>query len=389
MSQSQGHGRYATRLAPPVAGPSVSLDRAATCALMLGALLTLTTCATGKEPPALTKMANLAVAGTFVFGVGEQGCRIPRTKADCDKNVQFDPGQPTATVEIKPFAIDVHEVTNEQYRFCVEMEKCSLPPGDNGPSGIGDYFTNARYNTYPVVAVRLKQAEEYCNFAGKRLPTEFEWEMAAGGAVKTVAEKRIYPWAKPGFQGPLSQCDKDVNIAKCNGGTQLTRPVQVSTADVVLIGGTSVYDLFGNVAEFTISDAKQQLTCDWENPVNPYGCQDCGPCLLTTRSKGECEKVCLQCVCGANSQPSAKPNCYQPCDNPICPRRLGNATPLVGYHTGKNFEQLRVVRGGSFYNHSNKDDKMSCDGRADNRAQTVGPTGDPQYHYGFRCVKAL
>ncbi len=349
--------------------------------------VTAATCATGKDPPKLTAMANVNVSGTFVFGTGEQGCNIPQGSA-CDANKTFDPGQPTATVDLKPFAIDVHEVTVEQYRFCVAMDQCSLPAGDNGPSSIGDYYTNARYDRYPVVMVRHKQAEEYCKFAGKRLPTEFEWEIVAGGPAKSVGEKRIYPWTKPGFQPGLASCDKDVNIARCNGGLQLTRTVASSLDDFVLVDGVKVFDIAGNVAEFTSSDSVKQLTCDWDNPNNPYTCQDCKTCLQT-KVKDECTGGCQPCLCGANSTPNSKPNCYDPCENPICPQRLPGSTPIPGYYLGKNFEQLRVVRGGSYYNHSNSNDKMSCDGRSDNRSQAVAPTGDPQTHWGFRCAKSL
>ncbi len=350
-------------------------------------LCAASTCATGKEPPALTAMAKVNVSGTYVFGTGEQGCNIPQLAA-CDAKQTFDPGQPTATVDLKPFAIDVHEVTVAQYQYCVAMEECSLPAGDNGPAGVAEYYTLDKYLQHPVIMVRHKQAEEYCKFAGKRLPTEFEWEIVAGGPAKTVAEKRIYPWAKPGYHPALTTCEKHVNIARCNAGTLLTRAVEASLDDVVVVDGVKVYDLAGNVAEYTASDAVKQLTCDLANPDNPYECQSCSACLLN-KGKAECASVCQPCKCGAKSAADGKPNCYQPCESPVCARRLAGSPPIVGYYTGKNFEQLRVVRGGSYSSHNNTADKMSCDGRADNRAQTAAPTGDPQPHVGFRCARSL
>ncbi|MBM4342680.1 MAG: SUMF1/EgtB/PvdO family nonheme iron enzyme [Deltaproteobacteria bacterium] len=370
--------------APPRASSMGILGR---LALWAAAALLACTCATGRDPPKLTAMATVQVAGAYLFGTGEQGCNIPQGAA-CETNQTFDPSQPTATVDLKPFAIDVHEVTIEQYGHCDAMEQCSKPAGDNGPSGIPDYYTNSRYDRYPVVMVRHKQAEEYCKFAGKRLPTEFEWEVAAGGAAKTVGEKRIYPWAEPGFQPALKKCDKDVNIAQCNGGLQLTKPVESSVDDVVVIGGVKVFDLAGNVAEYTSSDSVKQLTCDLANPDNPYTCEGCKSCLQI-KAKAECASQCQPCKCGAGSTEKSKPNCYQPCETPICARRLADSAPLPGYPLGKNFAQHRVVRGGSYYNHSGSADKMACDGRFDNRSQAVEPTGNPQTHWGFRCAKSL
>ncbi len=345
----------------------------------------LTTCATGLEPPALTAMAVLPNAGKFVFGSGELGCRVPQTPDACQKDTLFDPQEPSAVVAVKPFAIDVHEVTNEQYRFCVAMDKCSLPAGDNGPAGIADYYTNSKYDKFPVVMVRWTQAVQYCEFASKRLPTEFEWEYVAGGPAQTLTEKRIYPWAVPGFQPPLKKCDKDANIARCNSGNLKTRPVKGSLDDIVDVGGTKVYDLGGNVSEFTSSDFVDKVTCD---ATQPYECEACGKCLLN-KSKTECENDCKPCKCGNDSTESKKPNCYAPCENPICPKRLTTAVPLDGSYTSKNFQQKRIVRGGSYFNHNGADSVMDCDGRSDTRKQTTSPIGDPQYHYGFRCAKSL
>ena len=368
----------------PAAIPAFCTRRTLSLAFV-GMLAVLTTCATGLEPPTLTATAPLPKVVPFVFGLGEMGCKMPFGKEQCAANAIFDPQEPTATVVLKPFAIDVHEVTNEQYRYCVAQEKCSLPAGDNGPSGVGDYFTNSKYDKFPVVMVRWTQAVEYCKFAGKRLPTEFEWEYVAGGPAQSVMEKRVFPWAPPGPLPPLDKCDKDANIARCNSGNQVSRAVMASADDFVDIGGIKVFDLVGNVAEFTASDFDDRVTCD---AAQPNTCAACGTCLY--QGKGvDCTSICTPCICGDNSTPSAKPNCYQPCQNPVCPRRLAGSTPLDGSYTGKNFQQKRMVRGGSYFNFSGAAASMDCDGRSDTRKQNISPTGDPQTHYGFRCAKDL
>lgn len=349
----------------------------------------LAACATGVTPPSPTPMASLSPAGPFLFGMGELGCNVPQSAAACDKDDKFEPGAPTALVSVPPFAIDVHEVTNEQYRYCVAMERCSLPAGDNGPAGISDYHTNAIYNNHPVVMVRWGQAAEYCRFLGRRLPTEFEWELAAGGQASTVDGKKVYPWATPGYQAPLADgaCDKNVNIARCNSGLKSTRPVMTSKDDVTVVGGVAIHDLVGNVSELTASDWVENLGCDANQP---YDCQDCKACLLkakTAEDKKACG--CLTCVCGNDSTPQSKPNCYQPCQNPTCAKPLAGAPPLSGAYTGKNLAARRMVRGGSFYDYGNNEKKLRCDGRSDTRSLFAEPTGDPLTHLGFRCARSL
>jgi formylglycine-generating enzyme required for sulfatase activity len=353
--------------------------------LLLGLWSLTGSCATGRAPPAPTAMAEFRDEKPFTFGMGLLGCTIPQSTEACKTASSFESGEPEVLVTVKPFALDVHEVTNEQYQYCVEMGRCSEPAGYNGPPGIVDqYFYNERYNDYPVVLLRWNQAREYCAFVGKRLPTEFEWERAAGGPSPTKEEKRVYPWsAKLGYEPPLTKCDKDANIAACNSGTSSTRPVRASADDVVSESGQQIYDLAGNVAEFTASDLLRRekfVACD---TTQPYTCGDCVQCLETS-TLAACKTKCLPCQCGTGSTATAKPNCYAPCDTPICPKRPPGHTPVDGSYTGKNIAQGRIVRGGSYFAKG-----AECAGRSDNRQQSLKPDDDPQTWIGFRCAKTL
>jgi formylglycine-generating enzyme required for sulfatase activity len=90
---------------------------------------------------------------------------------------------PQMVVYLGTFEIDIVQVTNQRYRACVQAGACR-PPRD-----IHKRYLDPAYDNYPVIQVTQQQAREYCEWRGKRLPTEAEWEKAARGA-----DGRIYPW---------------------------------------------------------------------------------------------------------------------------------------------------------------------------------------------------
>lgn len=139
--------------------------------------------------------------------------------------------RPLHRVYLSGYLIDRYEVTNSQYRQCVDGGSCAAPKDREA-------FDDGERKQHPVVNVTWSQARSYCQWAGKRLPTEAEWEKVARGT-----DGRRYPWGNS--ETVIEQHRPKGNEAKLTANG--TEPVGTHTSSASPYG---VYGLVGSISEW-------------------------------------------------------------------------------------------------------------------------------------------
>ncbi len=142
---------------------------------------------------------------------------------------------PQHTMTTKAFSIDKYEVTNLQYWKYVQSA------GANAPRHFVNGAPPPGKVDHPVTYVSWFDAKRYCEWAGKRLPTDIEWEKAARGT-----DGRTYPW---GEEFSIDRVNSPVRWANLNQEGDTT-PVGAFAGGVSPYG---LYDTSGNVWEWTAS----------------------------------------------------------------------------------------------------------------------------------------
>lgn len=151
----------------------------------------------------------------------------------------------------KPFCMDATEVTVSAYRACVDSGKCTIPQLMDANS---NYRPEYRRDDHPINMVNFAQATTYCANRGQALPSEAQWEWAAGHG-----DGRKYPWGNspeptcengyadftPGG-APKSDPAGDVG---CHGGG--SSKVKAHPAGKTSWPNGDIFDLAGNVWEWT------------------------------------------------------------------------------------------------------------------------------------------
>ena len=173
-------------------------------------------------------------AGEFTMGSSEKDIEWAAQKFYSESLDYYRDETPIHIVELNTFQIDKTEVTVGQYRLYMEQTGKPAPK----------FMDNPRFNqnSQPVVGVTWQEAADYCQAAGKRLPTEAEWEKAARGT-----DGRYYPWGN-------EPDEIQANVRGKKDGYRYSAPVGLNSFGASPYG---VRDLAGNVWEWT---------ADWYQP---------------------------------------------------------------------------------------------------------------------------
>jgi len=135
---------------------------------------------------------------------------------------------PAGPRDVKGFWLDRNEVTNDDYRRCVDAGACTLP-------GKTEAFDDPNRRSHPVLWVSWYQANEFAGWAGKRLPSEVEWERAVRAGSNTR-----FPW------GDIWEPGRG-NIFDTGEGDRWSAEAPVASFSANAWG---IHDLIGNAAEW-------------------------------------------------------------------------------------------------------------------------------------------
>ncbi len=162
--------------------------------------------------------------------------------------------KPAHTVYLDAFWINQTEVTNQQYKACVNAGTCE-PPSATSSITHPNYYGNSEFDNYPVLYVTWDKANRYCEvWLDGDLPTEAQWEKAARGT-----DTRTYPWG---------------NDAPDNNLLNYINNIGDTTEVGAYPGGASIYgayDMAGNVWEWVNDWYGETYYDDSASSNNPVG----------------------------------------------------------------------------------------------------------------------
>lgn len=151
-------------------------------------------------------------------------------------------------VELGDYQIDTYEVTVRNYAACVDAGGCDATRMGGFDDREDDEWMYCNWgkagkDDHPINCVSWEQADTYCRWAGKRLPSAAEWEKAARGT-----DKRAYPWGDEMISCEYAVTNETSKATDKGCGENTTQPVGSRPRGVSPYG---VHDIVGNVWEWT------------------------------------------------------------------------------------------------------------------------------------------
>ena len=175
--------------------------------------------------------------------------------------------KPQAKIYVSEFYMDTYEVTNEDFQKCSKAGKCRECLKTKNCDYIGPRYGKPYLGAkQPVVGVSWYTAREYCEWAGKRLPTEAEWEKAARGT-----DGNLYPWGNE----PAS-CKNAVIEENGSKGCGNGKKLPTSDVGTRAAGAYGLYDMAGN-------------SWEWVNDWYSESFAACGDKCLGKDPQGPCD----------------------------------------------------------------------------------------------------
>jgi formylglycine-generating enzyme required for sulfatase activity len=200
--------------------------------------------------PPPTPMPALGVGSTMISEKDSMTLvYVPAGEFQMGSEDGDDDEKPIHMVYLDAYWFDQTEVTNAMYAKCVAAGVCDEPRSTNSMFR-ESYYGNVDFNDYPVIYVSWYDSSAYCEWAGRRLPSEAEWEKVAGWDDDTQSQ-RIYPWGDDFEDGKSNFCDINCRFLGRNesydDGYAETSPVGSYESGQSFYGA---YDMAGNVWEW-------------------------------------------------------------------------------------------------------------------------------------------
>jgi formylglycine-generating enzyme required for sulfatase activity len=204
----------------------------------------------GFVPPPIQNQPGGAPTGAPI-GAPDAGIHGDN-RANRDRNATITPIDnplPPRLMRVSSFKIDRTEVTREQYSEFIAATGYREPRVEEPWAEDGWNWDGAQYpegsGNHPVVLVSWYDAREFCSWAGKRLPTEAEWQLAALGPSEN---ERVFPWGNEYDANALNHGTIEVPNFDDSDGYYTTSPVGAFPSGASPYGAL---DMFGNAWEWT------------------------------------------------------------------------------------------------------------------------------------------